>query len=83
MPTDVPAVGFEFDLLNSSSVVVAHMVTDSSGFAEATDLPPGQYTLVETDVPAGSGPFQPFTPRTFTLLSGVDFSLDITNVLED
>lgn len=74
-----PAVGFEFDLLNSSLAVVAHLVTDSEGRAGATDLPPGQYTLVETLAPGG--PFVPFEPRVFTLTQGLDLGFDITNQL--
>ena len=73
----VPLQGAEFDIKNSKGIVVASIVTDATGRASAT-LPAGTYTLVETFAPGG--PFQPFPPSTFTLVTN-NQTLDIHNLL--
>ena len=45
--------GVEFDIKDSSGKVVGHLVTDEKGIAISDKLRKGNYTLVETKVPAG------------------------------
>ena len=63
-PNPVPLPGAEFDILNASDVVVAHLVTDANGRA-SVKLSAGTYTLVETFAPGG--PYLPFLPAPFTI----------------
>lgn len=43
----------EFDVIDSNGEVVDHLITDSSGQAESSDLQLGTYTVIETKAPEG------------------------------
>ena len=77
----VPLANVHFDIKNSGGTVVAQLVTDAEGKA-STLLPPGNYTLVETDAPGGLDLYVPFAPTPFTLTPNQDLCLDRHNILK-
>ena len=48
---DVPLVGVRIDLFDSTGTLVATTFTDGNGFYQFVDLPLGDYTVVEVNLP--------------------------------
>jgi hypothetical protein len=69
--------GAVFELRGAGRVFT--LTTNAMGFAEATNVPAGTYTLVETFAPGG--PFLPRQPSPVTISPNQQFCLDISNIL--
>jgi hypothetical protein len=73
--------GAEFDVKDAGGHVVAHLVTDAEGKASVM-LPPGTYTITETNVPGGLGQYEPFGVRTVQLDPRDGAIRDYNNILK-
>jgi uncharacterized surface anchored protein len=78
LPEGTLLEGAVFELRNAAGGVVATLTTDANGFAEATDVPPGTYTLVETVAPGG--PYEPLQTGPVTISPNQQLCLDLSNI---
>jgi hypothetical protein len=76
-----PLPGAEFDVKDAGGHVVAHLVTDQDGKASVM-LPPGTYTITETNAPGGLALYEPFPVKTVQLDPNDGANRDYTNVLK-